>query len=451
MKLRRTRWYNSLSLRLLVLFWALLLVTASSGFLLAIWNTEQVRPQPLAAEINQILKPLLSDNSTFGSLQTGRLVTGDYRVVAKLASRGKQRLNIAPDLSERYTPLVLRMLDANSPQQMPISDRLLVGPYVLGGDRLLLARPLRTEELIDRREAESKQREARTTTLIIGSGFLALLLGWWLIRPIKRLIRATREVAQGSAEPKLGRLPKRSDEVGELARALVTTAVDLATSRDAQRRLLSDVSHELRSPLARMQVAMDLLEPEDGGSNVHWQQLTRDVHRLGTIIDRILSLSRLENGLVNMQSEAVDSGELVAKLISDLCYADPSCSDRLKQVGEQWPTLQSDPELVRLILENLVRNALHYTDGLITLSCDIDGERCQLLVRDRGPGVPDDKIEQLFEPFYRGDPARHHQAGVGLGLALSQRAAGVMKGSVSARNHPQGGLEVIVDLPLKCA
>lgn len=451
MRTRRTRWYNSLTLRLLLLFWALLFVTASSGFLLALWQTKVTPPEPLAQEIRRTLFPLLSDAATFASLEPGRLVAGDYRVVARLLPQGKQQFVIDKSIASRHHSILLKQIDAGQPQQLPLDAVLLVGPFELNQTRLLLARPLTGEELRQRQISEQETREARAIALLIGSGVFALLLGFWLVRPIKRLIRATREVASGSPKPRLENLPRRSDEIGELARALDSTAQDLAVSRDAQRRLLSDVSHELRSPLARMQIALSLTVDESNNNDPNWQLIERDLSRLGNIIDSILSLSRLENGLVALTRKEVDTHTLVQQLIDDLCYVDDDTGHRVEQTDpdSNWPVLSTDPELLRLIIENLVRNALQYTDSKVELSASEVGPKGYVVViRDYGEGVNETQLKHMFEPFFRADPSRHHQAGVGLGMALSRRAAGVLGGSISARNHPEGGLEVSVHLPV---
>lgn len=447
MKTRRTRWYRSLTLRLLLVFWTLLSVTAASGYLLAIWNKPKAELSPLKTEIYQTLQPLLSDALTFRSLQPGRLIAGDYRVAAQLSNAGSEKLLMDELLRIKHGSTLLRVLGKDQPQQIPLDERLLMGPFELNGNKILVTRPLGPEEYVDKEKLEQESMQARALTLIVGSGVLAILLGIWLIRPIRRMILGMREVAKGSAKPDLKRLPKRGDEVGELARALSQTALDLAKSRDAQRRLLSDVSHELRSPMARMQVALDLSETDAHEDDLHWQQLRRDTERLSVIIERILSLSRLENGLMELNKESLDSGELVQQLINDMCYQTPEVEARLIQLDGAWPEVETDAELFRLVLENIVRNALHYTEDKVELSCDVGRESLGVIIRDHGPGVEEETLIKLFEPFYRGDPARHHKAGVGLGLALSQRAAVVLGGSLTAKNHAEGGLEVVLDLP----
>ncbi|WP_417666448.1 sensor histidine kinase [Pseudidiomarina sp.] len=445
------RWYHSLTLRLLLLFWALLFAVASSGFLLAIWYAQPETAKPLSDDVRETLSPLLTDQTTFSSLTPGRLLAGNYRVAAAVTpEEGPSRLQLEPNLANTHRRELMRQLDAEQPEQLRMPNGMLLGPFVLDEQRILLIRPLTDDERQQQIISQKQSDKAQTMTLLFGSLLIAVLLGFWLVLPLKRLIRATREIAAGADHLHLKRLPRRTDELGELARALETAAHDLKVSRDAQRRLLSDVSHELRSPLARMQVALMLSQDEDNlDANPHLVQMSRDVDRLGTIIERILSLSRLENGLVKMNPQPVDTHALAKTLAADLAYADAKHGERVIVMDGGWLVTGTDEELLRLVMENLVRNALQYTAGIIELSCERhDDANFTIIVRDHGDGVPEDQLVQLFEPFFRGDPSRHHKAGVGLGMALSLRAANVLGGSVTARNHPEGGLEVSIHLPV---
>lgn len=372
-------------------------------------------------------------------------------MAASLAPSGQERLQLDRGLALNYRSIMMRQLEADFPEQFPLGTRMLLGPFELEDYRILLTRPITPGEREEQVLTEKQTQRAQTLALMVGSLGIAILLGAWLVMPLRRLTLAMREIAKGSEKLDLRRLPKRNDELGELARALETTAHDLAVSRDAQRRLLSDVSHELRSPLARMQVALMLSHDNDTREEqeAHMGQLGRDLERLSTIIERILSLSRLENGLVKLQTEKVDTRALVEVLSKDLRYVDATQGSRLHiDTDSDWPVTESDPELLRLVIENLVRNALQYTDDSIEISCQTTANDYTMVIRDHGPGVPEDQLDQLFTPFYRADPSRNHKAGVGLGMALSLRAAAVLGGTVTARNHPDGGLEVSVHLPL---
>ncbi len=446
----KIRWYQSLTLRLLLLFWALLLVVATSGYFLAIWYSKPETASPLAVEVQEALTPLLSDPDTFSSLTPGRLLAGNYRVAAAVAPEaGPNRLQLEPNLANTYGRRLLEQLQAESPEQLRIGNNMLLGPFELEGQRILLTRPLTEAEQEQQLLSDQQEQDSQTLALFFGSLSIAILLVVWLVRPIRRLTKATQEIGEGAENLKLKRLPKRSDEIGELARALESAAHDLAVSRDAQRRLLSDVSHELRSPLARMQVALMLSQDDiDDDDNPHFAQMSRDVDRLGTIIERILSLSRLENGLVKLQPKTIDTYALAQTLAADLSYVNAEFGERVEVLEGDWATTGSDEELLRLVLENLVRNALQYSPNQVAMSCEQSTTSFTIKVRDYGNGVPEDQLAQLFEPFFRGDPSRHHNAGVGLGMALSLRAANVLGGSVTARNHPEGGLEVSIHMPL---
>src|SRR5690554_4593069 len=318
------RWYHSLTLRLLLLFWALLLAVAASGFLLAMWSANPETPRPLPAEVRDILSPLLTDQATFASLTPGRLLAGEYRVAAAVTpEEGPNRLQLEPNLANTHRRELMQQLDAEEPEKLRLPNGMLVGPFTLGNQRILLIRPLSNEERLDFQQQVEEAEHAQTLVLLFGSLFIAVLLGVWLVLPLKRLTKATREIAAGTDFLHLKRLPQRTDELGELARALETAAHDLKVSRDAQRRLLSDVSHELRSPLARMQVALMLSQDEqqpNSEANPHLSQMSRDVDRLGVIIERILSLSRLENGLVQLSPETIDTQQLAQTLAADLAY-----------------------------------------------------------------------------------------------------------------------------------
>lgn len=448
------RWYHSLSLRLLLLFWVLFFAVASSGYLLALWFSKPSVPVPVPAEVQASLAPVLSNVEVFRSLQPGRLLAGDYRVAASLSPAGQERLQLDRTLSANHQHVLMQQLEAQHPEQVLLGNRMLLGPFVHEGYRILLTRPATPAETESQVISERQTQRIQTLALLFGSFFIAILLGVWLVMPLRRLTNATREIAKGSEQPELKRLPKRSDELGQLARALKSTARDLAVSRDAQRRLLSDVSHELRSPLARMQVALMLSQDDDDGSTPereeHLAQLGRDLERLSAIIERILSLSRLENGLITLQAEEIKVHGLVEQLVKDLRYVNAEFGERLKvHDSDAWPVTHTDPELLRLVVENLVRNALQYTDDVIELSCQRVGSDYTIVIRDHGAGVPEEQLAQLFTPFYRADPSRNHKAGVGLGMALSLRTAAVLGGSITAVNHPEGGLEVTVQLPLR--
>ncbi|MCC5879981.1 MAG: HAMP domain-containing histidine kinase [Idiomarina sp.] len=448
---RPTRWYQSLTLRLLALFWALLLGAILAAFASAYYLTRPPQAEAVGSDFERTLRPILEQTDNYELLQPGRLLVGEYRVVARHQGGADDELEMTPGLSQEVARAAFNLMNSNAdPQQIPVRGQYVAGPFPMGEARLIISRPLSGVEVAQMAERDDQELLPNLLWIAVSSsGVGALILGVWFVAPLKRLRTATREIADGSAEPNLARLPKRRDELGELARTLRTTAVELATSRDAQRRLLSDVSHELRSPLARLQVALDLLDDEELRQSRHWIMLEKDILRLSRIIDSILWLSRLENGISKLEREDVSVAALLLELEGDLIYENDIYAGRIIQPDCELPNLATDPILLRLILENLVRNAFQYgpDDGKVFIGGKVTSSHLQISIRDQGPGVDDDKIDELFVPFFRADPSRHHGAGVGLGLSLCQRSSAVLGGRLEARNHADGGLEVIVEIP----
>jgi len=450
---RRTRWYQSLTFRLLTVFWFLITLTAAAAFAAILYLARPPGPEPISAEFDRALTPILTHPSSVGLLQPGRLLVGQYRLIAIT----RDDIEFVPGMSQMELAAAMQVYDSPEPVQMVVGDSVYAGPLASNEGFVVVSRPATAAELQAIQESqEDRDFLPRLALFSVIASFLgALILGWWFVRPLKQLRNATREVAAGAAEPDLKRLPRRRDELGELARTLKRTALDLATSRDAQRRLLSDVSHELRSPVGRLQVALDLLETPELRQNRNFKQLHKDIYRLGTIIDSILWLSRLENGLEKLVKDEVDVVKLLEELKDDLDYfyiaqlGDDQWQGQITLPTNELPRVATDPVLLRMIVENLVRNAFQYgpQDGTVAVSAAANGKDFTLTIRDHGPGAPEEKLAKLFEPFYRGDPSRHHGAGVGLGLALCQRAVAILDGDIHARNHPDGGLEITVSFP----
>ncbi|MCO4322575.1 sensor histidine kinase [Aliidiomarina quisquiliarum] len=453
----KTRWYQSLTIRLLALFWFLLLGASTAALYGAYYFTQPTPAEPLAEDFERSLPPVFEAALGSGLLQPGRLLVGEYRVMARLDDTALEP-TFAPALHPDYIGYILRLFEEPEAQQVPVGDKMLAGPFTIDNAFIIVARPLLANEMGDLAAKHDQDWLPRVVWLSVGfSGFGALILGLWFVRPLRKLRNATREIAEGAARPNLGRLPKRRDELGELARTLSITAIELATSRNAQRRLLSDVSHELRSPLARSQIALDLLGDvtETIRDNPNYRQIEKDIYRLGTIIDSILWLSRLENGLDEPVRQSVELMPLFEDIKADLGYAQAKWEERLQLPTNPLPEMYTDPVLLRLVLENLIRNGFQYgpEQGIVYLTAEevthAKGKALQMVVRDEGPGVDESKLKQLFKPFFRADPSRHHGAGVGLGLAICQRATRVLGGELTAKNHPQGGLLATLTVPLK--
>jgi two-component system sensor histidine kinase CpxA len=285
------------------------------------------------------------------------------------------------------------------------------------------------------------------------------LLARYLAAPVDRLRLATRQLAAGDLDVRvLPALRGRQDDLGLLAADLDAMAQRLRLLLEAKQQLLRDVSHELRSPLTRLQLALSLARRDHSSADRYLARIACEADRLEQLIARTLKLVRLER-LANapIEPRSVDIGELLHHIASDVAIeADARGCQVNVQVRE--PVLVcGDPELLRSAFENVIRNAVRFSPAgaVVVVStrrvAESDtGESVEIAVHDSGPGVPEKELSLIFEPFYRVDAARAHQgtAGEGLGLAIAARALAVHGGAISAHNMPGGGFAVVVTLPL---
>lgn len=285
---------------------------------------------------------------------------------------------------------------------------------------------------------------------LVASSFVCYLLTLYLTRPIVRLRRAARELASGNLQSRaLG--TSRNDELGDLVRDfnVMASRIDEVVSR--QRQLIYDMSHELRSPLARLNVALDLAR-ERKGTDPSFDHMQHDIERLNEMIGRLLTIARLDAASTPLTMSEVDLSELVAQIVHDAgleagqrdvtvaLSADPACC------------VVGSAEFLSSAIENVVRNAVHYTDPGTTVDVAVRTDerlgQVNLSVRDRGPGVPEAELTRIFLPFYRTTEARDRKSGgAGLGLAIADRVIRAHGGTIVATNVEPHGLEIRVVLP----
>lgn len=299
------------------------------------------------------------------------------------------------------------------------------------------------------------------TGLIIGvitSGLVCYLLSWYLTKPIVRLRTATRQLAAGDLTTRTGARPTPGrDEVAGLMRDFDAMAERIETLLMAQSRLLNDISHELRSPLARLNVALGLARQRSDADNSEMlDRIEMEASRLNELIGRILTLARLEDGEQLVPQTPVPLDELVASVVEDAEFEAQArnCHVHGKIPEGDW-SVRGNASLLHSAVENVIRNAIRYTQEKssveVELRCEARGGASEavLEVSDSGPGVPPTALGKLFEPFYRLDEARGRQTGgVGLGLAITERAVRFHGGRVFAYNRLKGGLTVEIRLPL---
>ena len=284
-----------------------------------------------------------------------------------------------------------------------------------------------------------------------GIEVLAIALFCWplasnLAGPVRRLSLRVDCFGQGDLSVRMG--STRRDEIGDLERSFDRMADRIETLLTAERRLLQDVSHELRSPLARLSFAAELARTgadREGAA----RQLKRDIQRLSTLVGTLLDMTRAEGDPASWETKGVALDELLQEVVADCRIEAEAAGSAIRVLGIEEAEVQGDPELLRRATENVIRNAVQYSGvrgNVDVLLTNTKGE-VKLRVRDSGPGVPDELLMRIFQPFFRVDDARSdHTGGTGLGLAIVQRAVMVHHGTVRAWNA-EPGLCVEIVLP----
>ena len=309
---------------------------------------------------------------------------------------------------------------------------------------------------------------------LIVSLLFAALLAWYTSKPIRNLRSAFLSLAAGNLQTRVGSsMGRRRDELADLGREFDNMAEQLSTLMESQRRLLHDVSHELRSPLARLQAAIGLARQQPERVEATMERVEREAVRMDKLVGELLTLSRIEAGVM-ASMDAIQIDELLAEVVDNAGF---EAESKHKQLIFSSATLggnimlQGRYELLYRAFENVVRNAIKHTaeHGIITFDVQLLPLDQQLLIRilDQGQGVPEAELHAIFEPFYRGSNSTpgavnvglgtelnagintRGDDGYGLGLAIAQRVILAHGGSISASNRKDGGLCVEIRLSLR--
>jgi len=285
------------------------------------------------------------------------------------------------------------------------------------------------------------------------SAIICLVIAHYLTKPIERLRDATHELARGNLDIRAGEnLGNRHDEIAELVRDFDTMAGELRNQIQSERNLLSGVSHELRSPIARIRLALALARDADDDERAEMLgRIEQDTIQLDSMLEQILAVARLESGQQKPKLEPLALNEVVDDVLEDAKFEATATGTDISYQGSGEIKVKGDAGLLRSAIENVVRNAIFYSgaDGKIEVRLDKVGGEAVVSVRDNGPGVPENALPLLFKPFYRVDDSRGtNTGGMGLGLAIVRNAVAMHGGSVSAKNVSPHGLEVELRLPM---
>lgn len=293
--------------------------------------------------------------------------------------------------------------------------------------------------------------------VLIISGIVCYFLARYLTAPIIAIQDATRRVASGEVGVRIaGMIGSRKDELSDLAGDFDHMTERIEQLMSAQRQLLGDISHELRSPLARLNVALELARRYTGPeANNALRRIEKEARLLNTLIGYVLTLTRLESDFGDIRMAPVSLPGLLQRIASDGDFEAQGNSRRVVLPECEPCTVLGNVELLRMAIENIVRNAIRHTAESTSVEIRLkqaaaDGiVHAEITVRDRGSGVPEADLPHIFHPFYRVSDARERSTGgTGLGLAIADRAVHLHNGVLKAANAPDGGLIVTLLLPL---
>jgi signal transduction histidine kinase len=280
-------------------------------------------------------------------------------------------------------------------------------------------------------------------------------LARYVTRPLAILRGATRALAHGDLAVRVGStMGRRADEFTELGRDFDQMAGRLDALVTAERRLLRDISHELRSPLARLNVALGLARQQGGADQAALDRIEREAERLNLLIGQLLMLARMESGVASVVREPLDLLGIVHEVVEDAAFEAKSRGRTVQITQACEAVVSGDPQLLRSAVENVVRNAVRHTREGTAVEVALRREgpaSVALTVRDHGGGVPEQALPYIFQPFYRvGDARERGTGGVGLGLTIVHRTIRLHDGTVRAVNAV-GGLVVELTLPAQPA
>ena len=297
----------------------------------------------------------------------------------------------------------------------------------------------------------------RLLIVLIISGVVCYWLARYVTSPVVTLQKATRRLASGDLTVRIGKgIGNRKDELSELATDFDHMAERIGSLMAQQRQLLRDISHELRSPLTRLNVAVELARRQTGEeATPSLDRIEAESNVLNEMIGEVLTIARLDSEIEGIRMIPVDLKGLVTDIIANANFEAQTRSCSVQLVQSIPSAVLGNAELLHRAIENVIRNAVHYTQEGTTVEIELrhadhDGASYgEIIVRDHGPGIPESDLPYLFRPFYRVSNARERQTGgTGLGLAITKRAVSLHNGMIKVSNAEDGGLSVEICLPL---
>lgn len=463
MNLRRFNPAQSLFLRVFLWFWlATLLIFFSSAWLAKQLGSE-VRYKPLDTkqqkkllfmtrklqkqidkhdgnvELGRILNQL-SHRNRFGLI----LVDSSTRHIVHNVSRGR-RVNkeVFNDFEQQSSPL-----------RLDVRGSTFVGPGLVRANQtdymLFLVTPSHGG---DWRVIWHEYPGIFIVFMISLSLGLCYLFVRGLLNPITQLRLASKRMATGEMGVRVGAASSRLDEIGQLGRDFNYMSEQVECLLNSQKRLLADISHELRSPLTRLQLSIGIaLQQNESEMSVSMlaalERIEKESIQIEDMIAQVLLLSKLDNKQPIQNLQTVSLEQIMTAIIADAQFEAEQKNKQLHYQAQENIRLLADPYLLSSAVENILRNAIHYSVHLIQVSVSVQDKHVVWVIEDDGNGIEESQLDNVFDAFYRESTARDRDSGgVGLGLAIAKHAIDKHKGFIQANNKPQGGLLIKISLP----
>jgi two-component system sensor histidine kinase CpxA len=274
-----------------------------------------------------------------------------------------------------------------------------------------------------------------------------------LLNPITQLRQASKRMASGEMGVRVGTASSRLDEIGQLGRDFNNMSEQVENLVNNQKRLLADISHELRSPLTRLQLSIGIaLQQNESEVSVNMlaalERIEKEALQIENMIAQVLLLSRLDNQQPIQNLQMVSLEQVMTSIIADAKFEAEHKNKELSYQAAKDINLFVEPQLFSSAIENILRNAIHYSNQLIQVTVSVEGEKVIWEIEDDGNGIDENQLSRVFEAFYRESTARERDSGgVGLGLAIAYHAINKHQGSIQASNKPLGGLLVRISIP----
>ncbi|MCW9025018.1 MAG: ATP-binding protein [Gammaproteobacteria bacterium] len=435
-------------------FWLTLLLTASSvGILVWQHNKERIEQLELLADSP---RADMSVNFIARILRYGGTPALED-IIERRATRHRRPLRIliindqGDDLLGRSVPEIMlnkARQALNDPQQSAIQQ--VTTPE---GENFLLFIPGREHSTMRHQKIFPQRFPLFPLFILLFSSLLfSAGLAWYITRPVRFLREATNNFAQGKLDTRvMQNMGNRKDEITDLAKDFDYMAEQVQQLVTTQKRLLNDVSHELRSPLARLQVAVEMSRQQPQKTSELLRRIEKESQRLDELVGELLTLSRLEAGVDTNNNDYFDLNGLIASITDDANFEAKRQNKRVIFNNDTEMLFSGSIELLRRAIENIIRNAIFYTPESSQVEIKLTQiNKCVIItVCDGGNGVSEEKLAELFQPFVRINDSKQNVKipGYGLGLAIARRAVEIHKGSIKAYNRKEGGLCIEVSLP----